>query len=333
MTPSEDYQIYALKTEPEESKRVYDRMKEDGFARFGWSYIDTGNLQQLRTKEGRTKDEEECWKHASFLLDVKAGDYLVYINMPEWGRCTVAKVNGTYEWNKWGDDYNHAIPVDNDSVKEFDRNDKDIHPSLSRRFKLQRAWWRIYLRQEFADLLTKLARGELTGQLATVESRFQQLIEKLTPILQRVSSEIHMHNPEKKLEELVANTLKNIPGQSHIERKQGRADFGADIIFEYDSGLPFLPRLEKCAIQVKSFEGRMDDKDAIRDIERAFRKDEDVAVGLIVSTATSISDEFGQDLDKLAVKEGKPVHILYGEELAKWFIRYGMQPPNIGQDK
>lgn len=43
-----------------------------------------------------------------------------------------------------------------------------------------------------------------------------------------------------------------------------------------------------------------------------------------MTTATEVSDEFNKKLDELREKSGKPVGFIYGAELAKWFIKYGM---------
>lgn len=112
----EDYTIYAVKTVPpweEESKYwtplILNELK-NGRARFGWAYKDELDAVLIKGKlenvgwNGLTEDEKGCWSHCAFLLEVKANDFFVYINMPTYGKCSAVKIKGGYEffagWDK-----------------------------------------------------------------------------------------------------------------------------------------------------------------------------------------------------------------------------------------
>jgi hypothetical protein len=102
--------IHALKVE-EWAEQVYRSLK-DGVGRFGWSYMKDDNglplgdadLNRLKSKitstgwETLTRDEQD--RYQPFLLELQDGDYVVYINVPQWGRCrpsnipSVASSNG-----------------------------------------------------------------------------------------------------------------------------------------------------------------------------------------------------------------------------------------------
>src|SRR5208337_2174503 len=96
-----------------------------GEGRFGWSYNENADLRKLAQRiqtagwDSLSDDEKDCYQ--PFLLDIKAGDYVVYINIPDWGKCTVAKVTGSYEWRFDDDDFNHRFPVDPKFIHVFDR--------------------------------------------------------------------------------------------------------------------------------------------------------------------------------------------------------------------
>ena len=49
---------------------------------------------------------------------------------------------------------------------------------------------------------------------------------------------------------------------------------------------------------------------------------DDADMGLIVSTATSVSAGFRDAMDKLKEEKGKPVELLYGSELAHFVLKY-----------
>ena len=87
----DDYKVYALKA----SMDWFDipAALKQGEGRFGWSYVDTADLHQLKERierdgwESLSQEEKNCYQ--SFLLDIQADDYVVYINVPEWGQCTL----------------------------------------------------------------------------------------------------------------------------------------------------------------------------------------------------------------------------------------------------
>ena len=108
--------IYAIKA-PDEPSNI-----EKVFKSPIWP-IETADLYNLRQSgwDSLTGEEQECYH--DFLLNFKNGDYVIYINVPEWGRCTLAEVKGEYRFHYDDKDFNHRFPVDPKSVRSFDRND------------------------------------------------------------------------------------------------------------------------------------------------------------------------------------------------------------------
>ena len=320
--------IYALKV-GENVEMVKDPLINDGIARYGWSYVENADLNIMKNMSwnSMTAEQKDCWK-ANFLLNIKPGDYIVYINTPSYGKCTLAKVIEPYfwAWDKYKGDFSHCLRVDRDSIRSFDRNAKEINPSLSRRFKLQGKYWRIYLEDEFKELLDLLEIGGLSGEYSTSISRYNTTLEVIEPELDTICNKIYKNHPEKKLEELIQMILERMPNVSNVERKSGVSDKGGDLICEFDTGMDFLgiQRVERCAIQVKSYVNEMDYDRAVRDIENVFKAEKDITCGLIISTADKISEGFQEKLDILKSETGKDVGLIFGKELARWFIKYGM---------
>jgi len=170
-----EYTIYALRgreNDLENSEMLHASLIEEGEGRFGWSYIENADLYRLREKvkkegeESLSEEERDCYHDQKFLLDLKWGDYVIYINVPEWGRCTLARVTGPYFWKyrkyreynrKHTDkDFNHRFHVDPKSVRDFDRNSVIVDPSLRAVLVIQGRWWHIRNKEEFEDLLNKL---------------------------------------------------------------------------------------------------------------------------------------------------------------------------------
>jgi len=321
-----DFTIYALKG----SSEWFDILPslQSGEGRFGWSYIESADLRELKKRvdekgwDSLTEEEKDCYQ--VFLLDFKAGDYVVYINVPEWGKCTVAKVTGQYQWKFSDSDFNHRFPVDPSSVYVFDRNDSSVHPALRSRLKLQGRWWRIYLKDEFAELLEVLKKG-VPPSMRTPEANLRFLSNEIQPFLLNITQRIHHTHPNYDLECLLAEVFKKIPGVIDVKWQGGAGDHGADILVTFDGGLP-IPGLEKqtiLVVQVKSYEGDHWDTRAVEDIKRAFEHYPEASMGLIISTANAITTPVEKELDKLKEESGKPVSILVGPDVAAFLLRYG----------
>ena len=312
--------IFALRA-PEKAKdveKIY-RSLQDGEGRFGWSYISSADLRQLDERIEQNgwnslKDEEKkCYQH--FLLSIAPEDYVVYVNVPSWGKCTAAKVTGCYEWRYEDRDFNHRFAIDAGSLRTFDRNDSIVHPHLSTRLKLQGRQWRINAEREFRSLLDRLEGSEEPRAIAP-DDYLSYLQEEIERDLERIAAGVHHTYPGKDLEELLAAILERVPGVKQVEHMRGRADRGADLEVEIET-IP--PLVQKLVVQVKSYDGEIGDTRAVDDIRRTI---DDADMGLIVTTATSVSAGFREAMDKLKEEKGKPVELLYGSELAHFVLKY-----------
>lgn len=318
--------IYALKGSSEWCDIHASLIKGEG--RFGWSYIDTADLRQLKERiekngwDSLSDEEKDCYQ--SFLLDFREGDYVVYINVPEWGKCIVAEVTGPYEWRFQDGDFNHRFPVDPASVYVFDRNDAIVHPALRSRLKLQGRWWRIYLRSEFEALLKSLKEG-VRPMPRTPEVNLRFLSNEIQPFLSSITERIHHTHPNYDLEPLFAEVFRQIPGVVDVRWQGGAGDHGADILVTFEAGLP-IPGLENeytVVVQVKSFESEHWDTQAVEDIRRAFEHYPEASMGLIISTASASTTALDNALDKLKEESGKPVALLIGPDVAAFLLRFG----------
>ena len=317
------YTIYALRPDKEGywAMCIYSSLKK-GESRFGWSGIESGDLRELSARvedqgwDSLSEKEGECYRSACFLLDIEKNDYVVHINVPEWGKCTLARVTEPYSWRFEDRDFNHRIPVDPTSVKVFDHNDRNlVHPRLSRSLKLQGRYWRIGHHTEFDDLLMSLGDEQKPRDF---------LREDVHEPLTRLAERIHHASPGKDLEPLVQRALERIPGVRIVERKSGRGDQGADLLVYFQSGLPMVPGLEReslCLVQVKAYEGELWDTRAVNDIRRALDYYPDADMALIASTAIKGSPVLDEEIEKLQQDRGKPVVLLLGAELAA-FLAY-----------
>jgi hypothetical protein len=321
------YAVYAVKAEQDDSSLIDALFQElrKGRARFGWSYDDSRDPRELKARIARNgwnsldAREQECIARTAFLLDVRPGDYFVYINMPSYGHCTAVKITDRFQYTgKWGDpqqhDFRGTLPCE--YLFDFDRNSDVVHPYLSRRFKLMGSHWTIGDTEKFEELLRDLRAG------ARGKSAEERLRGQIEGQLLTISNRIRETYPEKKLETFILRVLARMPRVQ--DAKKGPDVDGADLVFTFDGGIETLDleRTEVCAVQVKCYENVIDDIRAIEDIGRAFASGA-YTCGLIVTTALSASERFQSELDHLREQSGKSIGLILARDLAALFLRYG----------
>ncbi len=288
----------------------------------------TADLRALKERIGRegwdslSEAEKDCWQ--PFLLEMLPGDYVVYINVPERGQCTLARVSGPYVWRFSDGDFNHRFAVDPATVRVFSRNDQAVHPNLRTRLALPGRKWRVSARSEFEVLVATLENGHQPTE-ASPEHDLQVLAREIEPFMLDVTRSIQRTHPKVSLEALVTKVFKAIPGVTHVRHQGGAGDHGADLLVQYETGLP-IPGLENkglLVVQVKSFVDDHWDTRAVEDIRRAFRHYPDATMGLVISTADRPTAAFVAALDDLREESAKPVALLIGPQVAAFALRYG----------
>ena len=321
------YTVYALRVSDDRSDAIL-RDLQKGEGRFGWSYAKTADLRKLKRKRAKGQELTDEEKHCAqwFLLDLEEGDYVIYINVPEFGKCTLARIVGPYVWRWEEDDFNHRFPVDGRSVVTFDRNDEVVNPRLSSRLKFQGRYWRVVSRddskEEFEELLGKVAHGGASGKLRS--SNVPYAARALRPLLRQITAEIHRMHPRKDLEVLCAALFRKMPDVRQVDhRGHGRRDKGADLIVTFGSGIPGLVLDRKLLVQVKAFGGEHSETGAVEDLRRAFEHHPEADFGLIISTAERKTKPLEEALEGLREEVGKPVELLIGEDVARLFLQYG----------
>lgn len=319
--------IWALRSHEDLAGHQFEALRR-GEGRFGWGHYETGDMRKIKEKYERdgwqhlTHEEKECWN--PFLLEIKPGDWVVYINVPEYGKCTTARVTSPYyfAFDRELEDLGHRFGVDPETVRTFDRNADFVHPYLSRRLKLQGRQWQITARAEFAELLRALEALPLDAatRARTADDNRRQLRTEIEAELAEITRKIQRTHPGRDLEVLVKRAFEQMPGVLDVQQIATRVDRGADLIVIHTAGLPFGPlqRTEACLVQVKSYEGKLYDARAIEDLRRAFREHPEANMGLIVSTADGVTPEFERQLRALQSELGevRTVRCLCGPDVA-----------------
>lgn len=318
--------VYALKASPEWADQVLQSLKK-GEARFGWSYVETADLRKLAARIEATgwtslsPDEQACYQH--FMLGITAGDYVIYINVPSYGQCTIARVTAPYYWRWDKEDFNHRLGVDPNSVKTFGRNDNTVHPALAARLKLQGRWWRIYADAEVDQLIAALEK-EAPAAPRTPADNLAHLANEIDPLLLKITKCVHHTHPNYSLEHLLAEVLKKVPGVKDVHLQGGAGDKGADIVIVVEEGHRLTtPKQTTCVVQVKSYQGQHGSDLAVQDIRRAFHAYPEAGAGVIFSTAESTGPELETALEKVRTELNKPVTLIIGADVALFILKYG----------
>ena len=212
--------------------------------------------------------------------------------------------------------------MDPASVREFDRNSSLVHPHLSRRLKLQGRTWRINAAAEFADLVEAL-ESNVPERRINVDDRIERFRDEAQEGMNPLAAAIQHVNPNYDLEHLLERVFESLPHIKAVKRSGGAHDRGADLVVTSRHKVGVLDEVEerKTVVQVKSFEGRLDSLQCVRDIERAFRA-HDAQAGLIATTAVEVSPEVIAAIEQLVADSGRPVRLLYGANLVAFVVRH-----------
>lgn len=319
---------HALRVDAENAARVYQSLRQ-GEGRFGWSYVESADLRSLQHRveakgfASLSADEANCYQ--PFLLQLNPGDYVVYINVPSYGRCTLAQLTSAYYWEWKDDDFNHRFAVDPAGVREFGRNDDFVRPALQARLKLQNRQWRISAESEFDELLAHL-NGIASAIPSTAKTANLAFLAKdIRPHLAKITEDIQRNHPNYSLEALMASVFEAMPRVLDVRLQGGAGDRGADILVTIENGHPLTCEVGQtlCVVQVKSFVNEHWDTHVVDDIRRAFEVYPEAEAGLIVSTAARAGETLEDALAKLRSDTGRPVNLLIGEEVALFVLRYG----------
>ncbi|ABC23511.1 restriction endonuclease [Rhodospirillum rubrum] len=328
-----DETVFALKGYDEGADRIMASLRA-GIGRFGWSYMRTdagdqlgdADLRRLAKKTYAELTPDEQHRNQSFLLDIEPRDWVVYVNIPKWGQCTLAQVTSGYFWDTSpSDDFNHCFRVDPETVRSFDRNAQIVPTALAQRLKLQGRYWRIYAKAEFKELLAAVDTVN-TPMLRTPISNAAYLAKKLEPALLDMTRLIQRTNPNYDLEKLLELIFSGMAGVKRVVRQGGAGDHGADLIVEFETGLshPAFQYQHICIIQVKSFVGGHNELQAVEDLRRAFKKYPAADMGLIFSTADSANEHFEAELSKLRDEDPRrKIELIIGADVARFIIKFG----------
>ena len=293
----------------------------NGESRFGWS---SESNDDLRDRDNWDKDDWHRNRLQLFLLDVKKDDWIVHINLPEWGKCIAVKVLGTYSFDdgidfNYGTDFRHNFEVDPSTIVEFWRNDPNVVPNvnLSPRYRHHK----IYNKEDFVQTLKNLSenRVELDGQQTSPE---YHLKKKTSESLEVVTKLIHEMHRGKKLETFLAKVINKVPGVVDVVPNGMRfgTDHGADLIVTMKSSFGNLQLEHKIIVQIKSYDDVHEDTSAVDEVKTGIRQYSGTA-GMIITTAES-SENLENEIQAASEELECPIDLIASEDVARLAIKH-----------
>lgn len=310
--------IWAFNKVSDETERdlVYQSIKA-GKSRFGWSQKDEHNL--------KLKDNWTDWHSKQlFLLQVKPDDWIVHINTPIWGRCITARVLSDYKYDEglpcsWGRDFRHYFDIDVSSIIEFDRRDKNVLPTVN--LNPRQRYHRIYATDDFLKSIDNLTND--TVQLTSGESKEEYHLKNRTDrFLSEMSILIHEMHKSKSLERFLAKVFRRIPSVVDVDENGfgWGTDYGADLIVTMSTSLGNMSFDHKIIVQVKSFEGKHSDFQAVQQVKTGIEKYSGTA-GMIITTAEK-TEELESRVQEQSEELGIPIDLLASEDVARFVIKH-----------
>lgn len=305
-------QVFAFAKVPDPAARtaVYESISS-GKSRFGqW---------------GQSKSLREEWIGAHMqLLSVQAGDWIVHVNCPEYGKCTAVQSIGEYGFDEgiqctWENDYSNFIPVDPTTRVEFDRRDPNVLPNvnLAPRRRIQR----VHQVDDFLASIENL-RSNRIREVGNELRGVVHLREKMSgEFLPKVVDQIHQMNRGKEFERFLQLVFESVPNCVSTMNGFGfGTDFGADLIVEFEVPVIGISAIHKIVVQAKSYEGVHDETKEVDQIIEGIRKYE-ADGGLLISTGNP-SEKLEEYLREKSDEIGKTIDLLAGTDVARFVIRY-----------
>ncbi len=272
---------------------------------------------------------DEYYGPNMFLLSIRAGDWIVHVNNPDYGRCVAVQAVGEYDYDDglpvaWGDgrDFNNFIPVDPSSFVEFERNDPNVLPSVN--LAPRKRGQRVLAVEDFLQSVANLKQKRFNHYdegirgLAHIRSKMNDMIlPQITEIIQQM-------NRSKDFERFLHLIFQSMPNVLSIQNGFGwRSDQGADLIVEFQNPIIGVNLISRLVIQAKSYTGSHHDSTAVKQIIEgmaAYKADG----GLIITTA-ELTEPLEDCVRQAAEETGKTIDILAGREVARFVLNHAPQ--------
>jgi hypothetical protein len=311
------------------------RELDGGRLRQGWGWKPEHDLRALRGKLASgaklTDEERAVWRNRR-LLDtegdgLKPDDIVILPNIPQQGQWVLARVTGPYRFEApaategVGTDFGHVVPVSavrtpdgKLAVVEADNERVDARLRASMR-NMSRMWSVDALGAKVDALVAAVERGEDTTRPQPEAERFAGLS---TAVAGAAWEKIRERYKGAEFETLVLRVFRHIYAAGRVEHWGGAGEKGADLIVYASDPLGLEFRI---AVQVKLHEGEDDDLHSLDQIKLA-RSAHKVDAGVVLTTATTLSERFSKHHAALEEELGIDIRVLMRDEFLRLLLAH-----------
>ena len=281
-------------------------------------WMHEGTVRMFTGHEGIPKEPYQ-WGWGR-LREVHEGDWIVYINAPWWGHCIAARITSEYKFGDKNSASPHYFDVDTSTVIEFERNDKNVLPTVH--LRPRRKFERIYQEEAFRESIENLKNNKI--QLEGGETReIHHLKKELASMLSDIVVKIQQMNKSKNLERFLHKVFDKVPNVKNVTLNEvgWGTDHGADLIIDTHIKIAYnIEYPHRVVVQVKSYEGTIESAHAVDQIVGAIEHYEADA-GIIATTAES-TETIEKEIKEKSDHVGKPIDLLAHEDLARFVINH-----------
>ena len=313
----EEYNIYAVRAERYEESLEFSMWLQQCFAA-GEARFGEGSIEE--------KDRPEYNPRNRYLLKIKPGDYLAYLNQFQAGEVTVAKVTGVYAFTRedksYKGDFRHCISID-PRVVSFFRHDAYVQEDLSHKLGLQGRWYRIQAKNAFEQVLKAHKAGKL-GKKAEETGRLKQLLYDSDELLKQMAEELE-RNDVKDFEATLIQCLEKMLPNAQLDASINSE--GLNAVLSYDDGIPIegMSKAKRCAVQIMADTGTVSDIKIFQEIKMVFARGKEEGNefdSCLLLTTGYPTQQFLGKLNKLREESGKSIGLIAGKSLASIVMRY-----------
>jgi hypothetical protein len=235
------------------ARKLFESL-QTGWARIGWSWLDNLDLSQIISGNWNELDgnQHDAWYCHGFVDRAQNGDLLFYPNVPEFGKFSVAKITGEYQFLSADDsldgDFRSARHCELLTQRPISKSDEIVAPVLRARLDLRGRFYQLYADEEIADFLNRLP--EAGTATADISATLDKMLEEAAKSMESKWSRMF---PQKDLSKVLAQLL--MDRGDTVEYKEGPGERGADLIVSMVN--EFLREPILIGVQVGSYEDKV----------------------------------------------------------------------------
>lgn len=305
-----------------------------GRLRQGWGHEPNQDLRLIRStpRSDRDQHQQAAWRGNHRLLEetgegLRTGDIVVFPNVPEPGCWAFARVAGPYRYeiDDSQGDYGHIRDVepwlDSRGDLAWVAPGHELVPAAMRRSMTCRS--RMWSLDAFGDaiehLVAALSTGRKLNEAQTPDQRFGSFLQSMRTEAYKL---VDHGWGAAELEDLVVRVLRDRYRGSHpsarVEPKGGAGEHGIDVLVTLPDPLGVSLKI---GIQVKKHEGVETSLRSLEQIAEA-RRYWGIHAGLVLTTATEVSDEYEARREALTEELGIDVQVLCREQFVDLVLEH-----------